>query len=139
MKLDSKYKFLIAGGSNTAITFTLYALLVHNGINYNLALAVTYVLGIVLGFLINRVWTFASNGADSSESILGSEQKPVHTQFGLYILVYALIFVVNFSILNLLVQAFQLDPIISQLFAIAVSTVCSYVLQKSWVFKHKDV
>lgn len=137
MTLDAKYKFLIAGGSNTAITFALYALLVEQDVDYNLALTITYVLGIALGFLINRLWTFTSIDNGLEENTLNSNQQSVSSQFGRYILVYLFIFVVNLLTLNLLVQLFGLNPIVSQLFAIGLSTVCSYFLQKSWVFKQQ--
>ena len=138
IKLDTKIKFLIAGGSNTAITFALYALLVHKGVDYNLSLALTYAIGIVLGFLINRMWTFASHENISEQDLVRTSQKSTRKQFGRYVLSYLLIFLVNFLSLNLLVQAFKLNPIVAQLFAIAVSTVCSYFLQKSWVFNQKN-
>jgi len=133
--LNSKAKFLIAGGSNTAITFALYALLVIYGVNYNLSLTITYVLGIVLGFLINRMWTFASEGNRKGETTSQSNPKSTSTQFFQYLLVYGLIFIVNFLILNMLVQVFTLNPIVSQLIGVAASTVCSYFLQRAWVFK----
>jgi len=128
--LKQKYKFLIAGGSNTVITFALYALMVNSGLNYNLSLVVSYVTGIALGFLFNRLWTFAN-----TENLAKPNGKSTSTQFVRYLLVYGLIFMVNFLILNLLVQAFKLNPILSQLVAVGVSTVCSYLLQKSWVFR----
>ena len=138
--MDPKYKFLIAGGTNTAVTFALYALLVTNGLNYNLAMTTTYLLGIVLGFLANRLWTFSNdkiggNQRETNERYGEMLVKSASIQFMQYLFVYMLIFIVNFLTLNLLVQALKLNPILAQLFAVSVSTVCSYFLQKSWVFK----
>ena len=124
------------GGINTAVTFGLYAILVKLGVYYNLAMTVTYFLGIVLGFLMNRLWTFSDNGSADTEPASTSITKSANTQFVQYLMVYLLVFVVNFLILNLLVQVFELGPILSQLIAVAISTVCSYALQKFWVFKH---
>lgn len=132
--MRSEYKFLVVGGANTAITFALYALLVKQGLNYNLAMTSTYVMGIVLGFSLNRIWTFSHNDGTGHDSEIDPNSKSARTQFSQYLLVYLLIYVVNFLILNLLVQAFGLHPIVSQLIAVGVSTVCSFFLQKSWVF-----
>lgn len=133
--MNPKYRFLITGGSNTAITFALYALMVSRGVDYNLALAIVYVVGITLGFLANRLWTFAIDTNTSAGSAQESTTKSASTQFAKYLLVYVLIFIANLLALNLLVQGFKLNPILSQVFALGFSTVCSYFLQKSWVFK----
>lgn len=120
------------GGSNTAITFALYALLVYLGAHYNLAMVTTYILGIGLGFALNRLWTFNDN--ENPSEAPQDKQKSGRIQFGQYVIVYALIFVVSLAILNLLVQIFSIHPIPSQLVAVGVSTICSYFLQKKWVF-----
>lgn len=133
--MNSKYKFLIAGGSNTAITFALYSLMVGCGVNYNLSLSVTYILGIFLGFVINRLWTFKANLSVDEEGRLSSYSKPGSSQFVRYVLVYLIIFLVNFVLLNLMVQIFNLNAILSQAIAVAISVVFSYSLQKSWVFR----
>jgi len=104
--------------------------MVYSGINYNISLAVTYGLGVVLGFLINRLWTFAGHQASS-----GLYAKSGGSQFFQYLIVYLLIFIINFVVLNVLVQLFELDPIFSQLISVGLSTLCSYVLQKTWVFR----
>jgi len=129
--VNSKYKFLIAGGINSAVTFALYALLIHQGVNYNLALTVTYALGIVLGFFINRLWTFTHN----DNLAQAKKTKPTSIMFIQYLVVYLMLFSVNFLLLNLLVKVFNFNPIFGQFFAVVASTICSYFLQRSWVFK----
>lgn len=136
--LSSKYRFIIAGGANTAITFVLYVLLIRVGVNYNLALIITYLIGIVLGFLINRLWTFSvsQEKAGNSDARIGSKSASI--QFARYFLVYVLVFAVNFLVLNMLVRMFQFDPVVSQLVAVGLSTIFSYLLQKLWVFNDQS-
>jgi len=88
--LNSKYKFLISGGINTAVTFSLYALFIMQGVDYNLSLTITYLIGIFLGFMINRLWTFKEE-----RSLLAKTKRTnitASTQFIQYFLVYVLIF-----------------------------------------------
>ena len=127
--MNDRYKFLIVGAANTAITFVIYAALVSAGVHYNLALPIVYVIGIALGFVVNRSWTFAK------PSSANSREKQSGTQLMQYILVYVLVFLLNLIVLNVLVQQFGVSPIVAQFFALCISTVCSYSLQKLWVFR----
>jgi len=116
------------------VTFALYALLVKTGVNYNISLTVTYLLGIALGFSINRWWTFSSNSSSIAHSQKQAE-KSTTSLFTQYLLVYAVIFSVNVLILNALVQIANFNPVLAQLIAVGFSTICSFILQKKWVFK----
>lgn len=133
--MNSKTKFLIVGGSNTAITFAIYALMVATGVNYNLSLVLTYSLGIILGFVFNRMWTFAGSEIATDKPQTNAPLRSGKQQFLHYLLVCLLIFIINFLVLNMLVRLFELNPILSQAIAVALSTVCSYLLQKKWVFR----
>lgn len=125
--MNDRYKFLISGGGNTAITYVVYVILVSVGLHYNAALAIVYPLGIALGFWVNRKWTFADKHSPKTNT--------TGTQLFKYIAVYGLIFLINLACLNSLVLLLELNPVWAQLFALTVSTVCSYFLQKRWVFK----
>jgi len=131
-QMNDRYKFLIAGGSNTAITYVVYVALVSAELHYNTALAIVYPLGIALGFWINRKWTFADKESPKTNAAKANTKA---TQLFKYVAVYGLIFLINLTCLNSLVLLLEVNPILAQLVALTVSTVCSYFLQKTWVFK----
>lgn len=53
-------RFLIAGGLNTAVTYLLYIALLQ-ACEYRVAYTISYVLGIVLAFLVNRFFVFQTH------------------------------------------------------------------------------
>jgi len=117
-------KFSLAGGINTVVTYAFYAGLIWLGVHFNPALAGEYIVGIVLGFLLNRIWTF-------------SDRRHLDHPFRKYLATYALVFLVNLVLLNALVWA-GLHPLPGQAVALGLATLASYLLQKNWVFKSRQ-
>ena len=61
-------KFLIGGGSAVLIDAVIYAVLKQK-INLSIAKAISYVSGAIVGFTINKLWTFESKRFLLSEVI----------------------------------------------------------------------
>ena len=122
--LKTKFgRFLIVGGINTGLMWLLYLFLVLViDWHYTVALAVDYVCGILLGYVMNRYWTFASHGRQINS-------------FPRYALTYVVLFFFNLLLLGLLVEMDLLGPVTGQLVAFSVVTVCSFVSQNYWVFR----
>jgi putative flippase GtrA len=116
------FVFGAAGTLNTAVCYALFAGLVQVGCHYNLALAADYAFGIVLGYLLHRMSTFA-------------DRKDVRQAFGKYTVALVATFLANLALLNLLVALRLLGPLAAQLVAMSVATLASYGLQKQWVFR----
>ena len=106
----------------------LYVVLVKLGVQFNLALALVYCVGIVVGFLINKNWTFS-----------GTRSHSQRTMFVRYLASYAMVFTSNLLLLNVLVHGLGLNPIVGQLVALLVATLLSFTLQRNWVFKGVDI
>lgn len=117
-------KFLMAGFINTAAMYALYVLLVQIGLQYNIALTLDYLVGILSGYLMNRHWTFASHGR-------------THYSFLKYCTTYVVIYIMNLILLNLVVGVGLLGPELGQLLALGVVTVFGFLLQNFWVFRHE--
>lgn len=115
-------KFLVVGGTNTAIMYGLYVLLLYVGLPWFVALTADYSLGIVYGYLLNRYWTFRSHG------------KPTHG-FSKYCASYGGMFAVNSALLTLFVEGFGWRADIGQIPAIGLAMIAVYGLQRFWVFK----
>lgn len=119
--LTRLFKFAFVGGFNTVVTYVLYLVLLELGLHFNLALALEYVFGIVLGYVLNRVWTF-------------SDRKTGTRAFHKYVVTYLAVFAINFALLNAIVRL-GMGPGPAQAIALMAATLASYVLQKNWVFR----
>jgi putative flippase GtrA len=122
VELKRLFVFSATGTLNTAVCYALFAVLVQAGCHYNLALAADYALGIVLGFVLHRLSTFA-------------DRKHLHRAFGKYLVALVAMFLVNLALLDLLVALDMLGPLAAQLVAMCAATLASYALQKDWVFR----
>lgn len=115
--------FLLVGSANTIIGYAIfgvaYKLL---GLDYNLALAIAYALGIVIGYFNHRRHTFRSTA--------GHQQA-----FGRFVLTYFLVYVLNAGLLTALAEWVRLDPLVGQAIALVVVTLISFVIQRVWVFR----
>jgi putative flippase GtrA len=113
-------KFLLVGGFKTVSAYGVYLLLLWGGLHYNLALVGDYVFGILLGYRLNRSWTFADQGRTQGA-------------FPRYVSANVLAFLINALALNLAVEV-GMDPAIGQIPSLAIATIASYLLQRHYVF-----
>ena len=80
-----------------------------------------YALGLILGYFLNRYWTF-------------SDRNNIKFGFTKYIITYIIIFIINSTLLALVVEFNIMKPELGQLFILAIITLFSYLAQKNWVF-----
>ena len=113
-------RFFIVGASNTLLGYVFYVAMVKLGVDYKLALLISYVFGIFIGYFLSRYWTFASNKHRLS--------------FIKYVVLYVGVFILNSLFLILSVDLLLLDPIFSQFFIIGIISLVSFVAQNNWVF-----
>jgi putative flippase GtrA len=113
-------KFVLVGGFKTVSAYGVYLLLLWCGLHYNLALVGDYIFGILVGYGLNRSWTFADQGRAQGA-------------FLKYVSANVLAFVINALALNLAV-GFGMGPAIGQIPSLAIATIASYLLQRHYVF-----
>lgn len=116
-------KFLVGGGSAVLVDAVVYALL-KCYINLSVAKAISYVAGAIVGFLINKLWTFNSKGFKMSEILK-------------YIVLYACSAIANTFVNKLILVKFG-STVFAFLCATGTSTVINFLGQKFVVFKKKD-
>lgn len=114
-------RYLFFGGLNTALTFSLYILLLKTGLNYLFASTICYAVGIIEGFLFNAWFVF--------------HHKPRFSGLTKYGLVYAVAYLINLGLLFGLVHFMELDKIVAQLVTIIVVTILNFKLVQQLVFK----
>jgi putative flippase GtrA len=119
-------RFIAVGVLNTLVGYGLiFGLMLLAGWSPELSNITGYALGLVVAYLLHRSVTF------KSENKRGSE-------FGRFLLVFAIAFSANFVTLWVLLHAFGLADWAAQIFAGVVYVGSSYVLNRSFVFGAVD-
>jgi len=115
-------KFNIVGIINTAVTYGIYSLLVFLGVYHQIAVVCDYSVGIVFSFFLNKHVTFKV------------KRKTSPSMMGRMVLSYVLILGVNMGLLWILVDSLGYNKYLSQLVALALVSILSFLAQKYFVF-----
>lgn len=115
----SARRFLLAGASNNLAMYGLFVLLTLAGVAAIPAATITYALGMVIGFVAHRRYTFGHRGPAIVRFVLANVAG------------YAL----NVALLHALVSQLGWQAIPAQLLAVAVVAAALFVAMKLWVFR----
>jgi putative flippase GtrA len=122
---DERIAFLVVGGLNTVIGLTWF-FLIHSVagsvIGYMTTLVLSYALGTVSGFVMQRRFVFRVSGT-------------VLADFARFTVVNATGLALNAVLLPLLVEVVGLDVLPAQLLATAMTVVMTYVGHRSFSFR----
>ncbi len=113
-------KFGVGGGSAVLTDFVGY-LILKNVTDVSVAKGISFVLGSIVGFVINKLWTFESRRFMWQEIVR-------------YIVLYAVSAAVNTAV-NRGVLGISRSTLLSFLVATGVSTVMNFIGQKFFVFR----
>jgi putative flippase GtrA len=117
-------KFSLVGALNTGIHYLAFLLLFYSlGMNYILASTIGYCTGLVNSFILNKKWTFQTNG-------YGSYREPFK-----FLLVNAAALLLNLASLRILVAQMGTTPAIAQLVAMCFSLSGNFLGNRFWTFK----
>lgn len=123
--LNRFIKFLIVGGTCTLINYAIFYFLFNFfSVQYLLSSAIGYTSGLVIGYYINKFWTYSVD-RDSEEKYMFK-----------YLAVYIASLAGSTLFLKLLVDILSLDPRLANIFAIGLSTITNFVGTNFLVFKH---
>lgn len=117
-------RFLVGGGSAVITDYIVYRFLLILGWEMSLSKGVSYICGAVVGFIINKIWTFESKGFSQIEVVR-------------YILLYIISAGVNAGV-NKIVMMFVSVELVAFLCATGVSTIMNFFGQKFFVFVKKE-
>ncbi len=128
-KHESKLRFALIGGINTAIDFALLLLLNSVGVNKYIANFISTSVAFIFSFFANRTFTFKSSGSAKREFL----PFLLVTLSGLWVLQPAIIWVSSpvFASLDQNVALF-----ISKLIATVASLIWNYILYSRVVFRN---
>jgi|TARA_B110000503_G_scaffold56406_1_gene90398 putative flippase GtrA len=113
-------RFLLAGLSAVATDLATYYILL-NFIPHDIAKAISFLLGTILAFIINKYWTFEKYQKSYKEMM----------KFGI---LYSLTLGANVMTNNIVLEYTSL-VFLAFLVATGVSTVLNFIGQKWWVFR----
>lgn len=124
---DQRIRFLIVGATNTLVGYGIFAVLTHwvfSGmfLGYLISLALSYVVGIGLAFLLYRRFVFVVKGQIFVDLIR-------------FISVYLVSISVNALSLPLLVEVAQIPPLASQGIILVVTTAVSFLGHRNFSFR----
>ena len=130
------FRYAVCGGGNMLLDITLFYIsfnfILHKQIlnvgfmsfkPYNAALCMAFCITFPVGFLLNKYIVFNSSYLRS------------HVQLFRYVLIVAINLVLNYVILNVLVQYMHFFPTVAKIFATALIVMFSYLSQKHFTFK----
>lgn len=115
-------KFILVGLLNTSLGYGLFTLLIYIKINYLVALTLSHIIATCHSYIWNRYFTFKS-------------RNKIKKEIFKFFLIYAIIYIMNFTILYLSVHFLNFKPLISQLFILAAITTISFIGQRFYTFK----
>ena len=116
-------RFLVAGGLNTVAMIVLYVLLL-NLLTHAMAYSISFAVGLVVSYLLNRLFVFRSAGGVST--IL------------LFPIVYVVQYLVGLVVVVLWVDVLGLPAELASLAAVVVTLPITYALLR-WVFVTRQV
>lgn len=119
-ELNEVLKFLVGGGSAVVVDALVYAVL-KTYIDIAAAKSISYILGAVVGFIINKRWTFQSKNFKISEVIK-------------YIILYICSALANTGV-NQIVLTVIPSTVFAFFCATGTSTIINFLGQKFIVFK----
>ena len=116
-------KFGLVGVANTLFTFVLIFLLEKlMGFSYLIVNPISYLLPTISSFYLNKKWTFKSEGEVKKEGVL-------------FFAVIGAAWLVQYGLLYLVVEKFQIDALIAQVIGMVMFTGMNFLGQKFITFR----
>lgn len=116
-------KFSFVGVLNTLITLLAIWLCVNIlSTSHYVANVMGYVFGVTNSYFLNKIWTF-------------NNKSKVGVTFLKFIGVFGFTYLIQFSVLSLLLNFSKIDPFACQILAMITYTILNFVINKKFTFK----
>lgn len=117
-------RFLVGGGSAVVTDYIVYRLLIWLSFGVTMSKGISFVTGSIVGFVINKLWTFES-------------KKFIKAEVVKYIILYTITATINAWVNDIVLLLFNIQ-LFAFLCATGVSTVLNFIGQKFFVFYKKE-
>lgn len=121
IKKKELLRFLVGGGSAVMVDYIAYQIFMYVGIDRNISKGISFICGSIVGFLLNKLWTFESSNFKKSEIVR-------------YIILYSCTACIN-ALVNKGVLMGTSIELLGFLCATAISTILNFLGQKYFVFQ----
>ena len=118
------FRYGAIGGLINTTAYLLYLWLAHVGLDPKAAATICFAGGTILGFFLNKSWTFQHPGR-------------FHQTFVYHVIVYAVAYLTNIGGLYIFVDAMDYPHEIVQLVLILLIACGLFVAQKYWIFSRR--
>ncbi len=119
------FRFALIGLESTVLNYLVFLVLFHYvGVFYVLASALGFISGTLLGFIFNKLYTFESRA-----------NSLVKLPFYFMVYTFSLIFTIVF--ISFLVEILRINPLVSNLIVMFITTLINFFGTKILVFKNK--
>ncbi|WP_105035102.1 GtrA family protein [Cryobacterium aureum] len=127
---DQRVRFLAVGATNTAVNYLVFSfftvwVFADVYLGYLNSLALSYVVGITLAFVLYRRFVFVVHGH-------------VPRDFARFVSVYLVAIGINAAALPLLVEVLLVPPLLAQLVILLVTTLLSFFGHKKFSFRRSS-
>ncbi len=113
---------MVVGGISTVLNYAVFLLLLNVfGVNYLLATIVGFATGAILGYYLNKTWTYDASDKGHSAAIT-------------YISLYSISLLAGLGFFWMLVEKLQIPPEFGNIFVIILTTIMNFLGTKFWVF-----
>ena len=116
-------RFALVGVVNTAISYLAYVLLIELGVGYQVSNVISYIVGMITSYILNKNWTFGIKERSRIRFLLK------------FVVVNIVALLVSLGIVSLMVEIWGMNVYVGQLFAIAGHMLVNFAGQKFWVFR----
>lgn len=117
-----EFRFLIVGAINTLVGYGAYALLLSLNVNYLISVTLSTIGGVINSYIWNRYFTFRSKSRAASE-------------IARFALVYLVSYCSSLVFLYFFVEIFGINPYVSGVINIIITTTISWFGHKNFSFK----
>ena len=114
-------RFVLVGGSNTALTLLVYGIAIHMGTWYPIAAFLGYLAGILNGYTWNRMWTFRA----------GTFHLP---EFSRYVVVQVGGLAANVLGLTFAVETLGMGEMTGEIAVLVPLVLVTFSLNRWWIF-----
>ena len=118
-------KFIALGVMNTAVSLIVIYVLMKIGLNYRLSNFIGYIAGLINSFIFNNVWVFKTKKNLIKEGLT-------------FIIVFALCYGVQYLMLLLMVERYDINKYVSQFLSMGIYTFLNFILNRIFTFKNRN-
>ena len=117
-------RFSVVGITSNLVLYLAYLGLTSVGLGHKIAMSILYVVGVLQTFVFNKRWTFGHHSHLSGT-------------FARYICVYSVGYLINLSVLIVMVDRLAYSHEWVQGLTVLLVAVLVFVMQKVWVFPYQ--